>query len=529
MDKKALIHVENTTDLIEFAMFLSDSDWTIFSANATEDFLKNENICVTRESILHEANFFINDTSQLVSRIINTKLPQNGRLNPGEESYYVLCLNINPKIRVRKANEKIIPTSFQISALIRNAIINYENVLILTDPADYKEAMIQLRTDSIDPAFRVYLAGKALNMVSAFDAALSNSITPFANTNGEFLNYLSYPFTKFMDFEKSSNEHQKGCLFLIPSKNRNIPYNGELSGKQISYNVAADISFAWEQISFLYKHLKNQFAVNCVNCEGYNFTNHFTPLTGIVFTIVVKYNSIVGAALSSNAQESFLNAYKFEDSLTDLTLGCSSVIDEAAAKEIVKGNFIAVIAPGFTEEAKQILYQNANIHLIPGEKTNIKPYALKMIDGGILFQHNDVIPFKQWDVKTANRPSQYIADEMAFGSLLSISAKSHSAILLKNSAITGIGQGCLSAEKAVIQALNEAKSTMERNKISGTLADLLISDTPLSLCDSVKELIENGLSAIIQTGGTAQDDEFIKYCNDHGIVMIFTNMTHINF
>lgn len=533
MDKKAIIHVENTENLTEFAKFLSESGWTLYSANITEELLKTENIPVTREQILTQNSLYVNDTSILISKILNTRLPQdsNGtKLNPDDESYYLLCVNINPGIAPDKTQQgKFLPPSFQLSALLRNAFINYENVLIITDPADYKEAMIQLRTDSIDPKFRIYLAAKALNMVSAYDAGLSNTLLPLAGHKGEFMNYLSYPLTKKLDFPQGANSHQKGSLYLIQNSNVNIPYLSEVNNKQISFNVADDISFAWGQTSLLYKHLKNQFAVNSKNCEGYNFTSHFTPLTGIVFTVIVKYNLIVGAALSSNAQESFLNAYKYDDSLTDLTLGCSSVIDASAAQEIIKGNFAAIIAPDFTDEAKQILSSKGDIALIPAEKTKIMPNSLKLIDGGILYQTKDDVIFTQWDVKTNNRPSQYITDEMAFGMMLASAAKSHCAILLKNNAITGIGQSCLSAQKAVNHALYEAKSTMNRNQISGTLADLLVCDSKLTLCEPVKELIENGLSAIIQTGNTPQDEEFINYCNDHGIVMIFTNMTHINF
>lgn len=535
MDKKAIIHVEDSTNVIELAKFLVDAGWTLFSANATEELLKKENIPCTREPILSQNNFYINDTSQLINKIINTKLPQDSeteKLNPGEESYYLLCLNIAPKISDVKSDiqpGKILPPAFQISAVIRNAFVNYDNILILTDPTDYKEAMVQIRTDSIDTNFRAYLAAKALNLVSSFDAGLSNTILSYAGYKGLFLKHLAFPLTKAIDFQHGANSHQRGTLYLLPNENGEIPYLKELQNKKISFNMVNDISFAWEQISILYKHLKNQFVVDSENCEGYHFTTHFTPLTGIVFTVVVKFNSIVGAALSANAQESFLNAFKYDSDLDGLTLGCSSVIDDAAAREIIKSNFSAIIAPDFTEEAKEILYTKEGIHLIPAAKTNIMPSSLKLIDSGILYQTKDDSLFTKWHVKTNNRPSQYITDEMAFGTLLAMSGKTHCAILLKNNAITGIGQGCLSARKAVEQALAEAKNTINHKQISGTLADLLICDTQIALCDSIKELVENGLSAIIQTGGAPNDDEFIQYCNDHGIVMVFTNMSHISF
>lgn len=535
MDKKAIVHVENSTNLIEFAKFLDDFGWTIFSANETEEQLKKAGIRVTREPVLQQNNFFINDTAALISRIINTKDWHNEQIDKSilqSESYFILCLNLVPEIvspNSKSPTEINIPKSFQISTIIRNAFVNYENVLILTDPDDYKEAMIQLRTDNIDPSFRTYLAAKALNMVSSYDSGISFTLQPYSTKEPNFMKYFAFPVVKATDFSFGTNEQQKACMYLLPTKSQNIQYLSEVQNNKISYNIANDISFAWEHVCLLSKHLKSQFSVECTNSEGYAFTNRFTPLTEVVFSVIVKYNCIVGAALSSNMKDSFLTACNYDSSLDDLVLACSCVVDEEGAKEIINQNFSAIIAPDFTEEAKKVFQTKQNILLFPAINSDTIPISLRLIDNGILVQTKDDVLFSKWDVKTSNRPSLYISDEMAFGTVLATTAKSHCAILLKNNSIMGIGQACLSSKKAVDQSLIEAKSTVQRKQISGTLADLLVSDSPIELSDSIKELIENGLSAIIQPGGTKNDEEFIKYCNEHGIVMVFTNMSHINF
>ena len=73
MTKKAIIHVENTENLAEFARYLVSSDWSILSANKTLDFLEEENISVTKESALVENNQYTLETSQLIQRILETK------------------------------------------------------------------------------------------------------------------------------------------------------------------------------------------------------------------------------------------------------------------------------------------------------------------------------------------------------------------------------------------------------------------------------------------------------------------------
>ena len=79
-------------------------------------------------------------------------------------------------------------------------------------------------------------------------------------------------------------------------------------------------------------------------------------------------------------------------------------------------------------------------------------------------------------------------------------------------------------KQAITNLIQEAPERTDENE---SVADILVADSPIPLCQSVMNLIELGVKAIIQPGGTPTDDEFIKYCDDHEVIMIFTNMTHI--
>ena len=171
------------------------------------------------------------------------------------------------------------------------------------------------------------------------------------------------------------------------------------------------------------------------------------------------------------------------------------------------------------------------IRLIPAVKNQIVNIDGKLINGGILLQNKDTVLFDHWKVKTKNRPSQIITDEMAFGMLLAMRARSYSAVMLKNNAIVGIAQGCTSTLKAVEGVGYE--SIMHAKRINAPegepIGDVLISDAEINFNDNVKRIIDLGVKAIIQTGGTPTDKEFIDYCDEKGIVMVFTEMTHISF
>ena len=210
-------------------------------------------------------------------------------------------------------------------------------------------------------------------------------------------------------------------------------------------------------------NLKNQFSVKSTNCDGYKFLTQFTPLTGTVFTLAVKNKSILGASLSTNILDSFRNTYTYDTNIKDVILASSAVIDEAAATEIVKCDIAALVAPGFTQEAKTILDEKKTLNTIQLAKITTADYQMELINGGLLFQTKDNILFDHWDVKTKNRPGQSLVDQMAFGTILAMGSRSYSAVLLKNNCVVGISQACKSPERAIDVVLSEAIIHKEHN------------------------------------------------------------------
>lgn len=544
MTKRAIIHVENSDNVLEFAEFLASSGWTIVSANKTEELLKKNKIPVQHEPALVENNLYVTDTNQLIRRIISTHSSDDtvtyaNQFDIDENNYYIICMNLYPSVRKEatfsELKDAARPVNYSASTVIRSAYDNFENILILTDPEDYKEAMIQLRTENITPQFRMYLAGKALNLVSAFDAGIAATILRSKDTSVNFMNYLSFPFQKDTELHGGANPQQDSCLYKYPSDSSTINNFVKIQGKELTYNILSDVSLAWEQISTLYTNLKTQYNVQSKNCDGYDFTTQFTPLTGTVFTLAVKHKSIVGASLSTSVIDSLSKTYNYDyENITDAILGCSAVINEAAAEQILKCNFSAVVAPGFTAEAKETLAANKNIRLIPTARVVCSGMDGQLVNGGLLLQTKDNILFEKWNVKTRNRPSQIITDQMAFGTLLTMGARSYSAVILQENTILGISQACTSTLKAVNSVLEETVQTLQRkgmdfNSPDTKLGAVLITDAEIPFCDAVKTLIDKGVTAIIQTGGTKQDKEFIDYCNERNVVMVFTGMTHVSF
>ncbi|SFI82486.1 phosphoribosylaminoimidazolecarboxamide formyltransferase / IMP cyclohydrolase [Treponema bryantii] len=552
MTKRALIHVENTENLVEFAEFLVSDGWIILSANKTEEILRKQKLPVTRENSLSENNMIKADTYKLIRRIMMSKYheddePYISHPDAEDNNIFIICMNILPSINTsivsKQFDNQLCPKNYFVTTTLRCSFANYENILILTDPADYKEAMIQIRTGSISKEFRTYLAAKALNLVSAYDAGLSASILQSAKYNEFFMNYMMLPFKRELQLHCGMNAQQSAYLYKSPSEEGSVGNFLKYQGKDLTYTLVNDIAYAWRQINTLFALLKDQLTVKSTNSDGYEFTTQFTPLTGTVFSIAVKFGTILGASQATNVLDSFKQTYTYDTVTTfDAVFACSAVINTEAAEEIVKGNFAAIVAPSFTTEAKTILSKNKKTKLVPSAKvTNIDMEA-RFINGGLLVQTQDKTLFHQWKVRTKNRPSQVQTDEMVFGMLLAMGARSYSAVLLKQNSICGIAQGCTSEKRAIDGVWYEALKYSERasglaggefglskNIDTNNLGEILVCDGIIPFCDTTKKLIDCGVKAILQTGGTISDDEFVDYCNEHGVAMVFTGMTHLSF
>ena len=134
MNNIAILHVENTDNLIDFATFLVNNGWTLVSANKTEELLKKQKLPVIHEPALSENNIQISDSSTLIRQILLSRLPDSDDYLRQNESTHtniqIICMNIKPILKVptssniQKQQEAIPPANYYISTVLRNSFIN---------------------------------------------------------------------------------------------------------------------------------------------------------------------------------------------------------------------------------------------------------------------------------------------------------------------------------------------------------------------------------------------------------------------
>ena len=228
--------------------------------------------------------------------------------------------------------------------MLRSAAKNFQDVLVLTDPADYPQVIDGLKNNTISFDLRRKLAGKVFNLTSAYDAAVSrfmlNELPTETNENGEvtftseFPQYYTMPLVKKMSLRYGENGHQKAALYVTADKKGAFGAMEQLQGKELSYNNIRDLDVAWKAVCAFNTHVKNAQSVQGVDVEGNPITATFGDAASSVFTIALKHNTPCGAALGKTVFESYKKTYDCDPvSIFGGIIGCSHIIDKEAAED----------------------------------------------------------------------------------------------------------------------------------------------------------------------------------------------------
>lgn len=289
--------------------------------------------------------------------------------------------------------------------------------------------------------------------------------------------------------------------------------------------------------------------------------------------IIVKHNNPCGVA----QRETLADAY-FEANMADRVAafgGCIALnrpLDKDTAEMIAESYSEVVVAPEFEEGAFDIIAQRKNLRIVKiGDITKLRDFCgqrvldfKSLMDFGQIVQwsyvpdviHDPIFPLASFTDKegvyhTVNRgPSQQEYNDMMFGWLVEAGVTSNSVIYVKDRVTVGIGTGeqdrvgvaKIARDKAYDKladrlcfmeygvALNDVTDreiqeaiASEVQKINGGLKNsVMVSDAFFPFKDGVEVGLNEGVSAVIQPGGSNNDLEVIEACNRFNATMCFT-------
>lgn len=374
--------------------------------------------------------------------------------------------------------------------MLRAAAKNWKYVAAVTDPKDYDLVLKKLheKDQAICDETRYYLAQKVFAHTAYYDSLIAD----FLNKDGDLMQEMSFGYKKMYDLRYGENPHQKSAFCREPIiREPSIATGKVLQGKQLSYNNIMDADAALDIV----KEFEDPAAV------------------------VIKHANPAGASQQKEITTAFKRAYA-ADSLS--AFGGIICLNRPCNREIAEeiGRVFAeiVIAPSFDDDVHGILAKKKNLRLIEVGPISKEPHLwdMKKVVGGMLIQDLDRLEVTEKDLEIATkaRPEKEDIDEMLFAWKVIKHVKSNAILFTRDRTTVGVGAGQMSRVDATKVALMKADNNVE--------GCVLASDAFFPFRDSIDEIADKKIRAIIQPGGSKRDGEVIEACNEHGIPMVFT-------
>ncbi|HWC89294.1 MAG TPA: bifunctional phosphoribosylaminoimidazolecarboxamide formyltransferase/IMP cyclohydrolase [Pirellulales bacterium] len=387
-------------------------------------------------------------------------------------------------------------------SLVRAAAKNHAFVTVATAPDQYAAIAEQLAENrSTTYELRRQLAGAAFAHTAGYDAAIAEYFARSENSEA-FPSQLQLALERLELLRYGENPHQQAALYGEPHPPADSLVSArKLHGKELSYNNLLDLDSALAIVK---------------------------ALAGPAVA-VIKHNNPCGAATAQQLADAARRALDGDPlSAFGSVLAFNRAVDAATAELLSEpGRFVeAIVAPGFDPAAFEILTTRpkwkANVRLL--EVGELQPPALRRdyrtVSGGLLVQTADNLPDdeSEWKVVTEKPPSESQWRDLRFAWLLARFVKSNAIVLAQSQALCGVGAGQMSRVDSVQIAIQKAG---ERARGSA-----LGSDAFFPFADGVQAAAGAGVAAIIQPGGSRNDDEVIRACNELGVTMVFTGRRH---
>lgn len=371
-------------------------------------------------------------------------------------------------------------------ALIRAAAKNYGDVVVIPSKEQYLDLeKILAQGGSTDLQTRKKLAAKAFGISSGYDTAIHNYMATDKKLTISSLSSTSLRY--------GENPHQQGIFYGEMSAMFN-----KLGGKELSYNNLVDVDAAI--------NLMREFKDDQPTCA------------------ILKHTNACGVATAKNVHTAWTKALE-ADSVSAFggIFIFNTPVDEVTAKEINKLFYEVVIAPDFTDGAKEVLMAKSKRILLKLNHYSTKQKSVKSILNGYIEQDIDQ---SIEDKEAFTYPTRASADKVQETDLLFAlkcvkHLKSNTIVFAKDGQMLSMGCGQTSRVDACRQAIHKAEAFGLDLKGS-----VMASDAFFPFPDCVELAAEVGITAVVQPGGSIKDHLSIEACDLHGIAMAVTGIRH---
>lgn len=379
--------------------------------------------------------------------------------------------------------------------MVRAAAKNHASVGVVVAPSNYGAVLTHLAEDGgLTADGRRHLAAAAFAHTAGYDAAVAN----WFHRDEGFPRWLSMQMRRQQSLRYGENPHQHAAFYVhgqAAAAGAGLGAAEQLHGKELSYNNIVDVDAAWAMAIDLDQP--------CV--------------------AIIKHTNPAGYAVGQTLEVAYQRALAGDPvSAFGGIVAANRPIDAATAAHVVEVFTEVVIAPGFDDDALEILRTKRNLRLLrmPHAERPGGGWDLRSVAGGLLVQSSDVgdEPTGDWEVATAAQPDDGVLADLRFAWTVAKHVKSNAIVLVKDLAVVGVGAGQMSRVDSVRLAVEKSNGRHE--------GAVLASDAFFPFRDGPDAAAAAGIVAIVQPGGSVRDDEVVAAADEHGVAMVMTGRRH---
>jgi phosphoribosylaminoimidazolecarboxamide formyltransferase / IMP cyclohydrolase len=548
--RRALISVYDKTGLEELAQGLHAAGVSIVSTGSTAKKIAGAGVPVTEVSEITGFPECLDGRVKTLHPRVHAGILADRRLDDhvrqlkelDVEPFDLVVVNLYPFVQTVKSGASQDDVVEQIDiggpSMVRAAAKNHPSVAVVVDPAGYGDVVEAAASGGFDLKTRRRLASLAFAHTAAYDTAVAKWTAEQFGDDAEaaasgsveapkFPPYAGLALERSESLRYGENPHQAAALYVEAGAEPGIAQSVQLHGKAMSFNNYVDADAAVR--------------------AAFDFAQ---PAVA-----VVKHANPCGIAVASpGAADPIADAHA-KAHATDPVSAFGGVIAAnrtvtAGMANTVKDIFTeVVVAPGFDPEAVEILAQKKNIRLLvlpEGFARDTVEY--KQVSGGMLLQASDRIDADgddpaSWTLAAGEAADEATLADLAFAWHAVRSAKSNAILVAANGAAVGIGMGqvnrldsCrLAVERANTlgvavgggaDAAGGAANVQDAGAPERARGAVAASDAFFPFADGLQILIDAGVRAVVQPGGSVRDEEVVAAAQTAGITMYFTGARH---
>jgi phosphoribosylaminoimidazolecarboxamide formyltransferase/IMP cyclohydrolase len=389
-------------------------------------------------------------------------------------------------------------------AMVRASAKNHGSIAVVTDPARYGDVVAAVRDGGFDLPTRQRLATAAFRHTAAYDVAvaswLGSSVAPDDEVDGVasgFPGWIAATYERAAVLRYGENPHQRAALYISPDRVGGVAHAEQLSGKEMSYNNYVDADAAWR--------------------AAYDFD---APCVAII-----KHANPCGIAVGTDIAEAHRKAHACDPvSAYGGVIATNRPVTDAMAEQLADIFTEVIVAPAFDEDALERLSRKKNLRLlVAAPRPSQSSVETRFISGGTLLQVADRIDAPgddpaTWTLATGDRADASTLADLAFAWRAVRAVKSNAIVLATDGATVGAGMGQVNRVDSCRLAVARAG-----DRAAGSVA---ASDAFFPFDDGPQVLIDAGVRAIVEPGGSIRDEDVIAAAKNAGVTLYFTGTRH---